>query len=169
MDGIDLSEASTRTLDLRGCHVGAIRLYHTKINGVCRLSGAHPDGKAGPALGAKELTVTASMLCDEGFEADGAISLARRQHRGPLGPQGCTSGRQGWGRPGRRRAHRHRENVLRRGIPGQGTFDGVITLEHAKIGRLLDGKRVLATTPEPSRIDLRRSDLLACLGSDWTG
>lgn len=32
-DGIDLSEATTRTLDLRGCHVGAIYLYRATING----------------------------------------------------------------------------------------------------------------------------------------
>jgi len=39
-DGIDLSEASTRTLILQGCHVGAIRLLGAKINGslrACRL------------------------------------------------------------------------------------------------------------------------------------
>ena len=40
-DGIDLSEATTRTLNLRGCHVGGIRLNDAKIIGIFRLSGAH--------------------------------------------------------------------------------------------------------------------------------
>ena len=32
-DGIDLSEATTRTLDLQGCHVGAMHLDSVRING----------------------------------------------------------------------------------------------------------------------------------------
>lgn len=62
-DGIDLSETTTRTLDLRGCRIGAIRLYNAKINGAFNLRGAHLDGKDGPALIAEELTVTADMFC----------------------------------------------------------------------------------------------------------
>ena len=75
-DGIDLSEATTRTLNLRGCHVGGIRLNDAKIIGIFRLSGAHLDGKDKPALNAAGLTVTADMFCDEGFQADGEVSLA---------------------------------------------------------------------------------------------
>jgi hypothetical protein len=45
-DGIDLSEATTRTLDLQGCHIGAISLYGAKINGGLSLRGAHLDGKS---------------------------------------------------------------------------------------------------------------------------
>jgi hypothetical protein len=74
-DGIDLSEATTRTLDLRGCHVGAIYLYRATINGTFDLGGAHLDGKGGPALDAEGLTVTASMRCDKGFQADEVIHL----------------------------------------------------------------------------------------------
>ena len=70
-DGIDLSEATTRTLDLRGCHVGPIRLWGAKINGMFNLSGAHLDGKDGPALTAAELTVTADMFCDRGSRPPG--------------------------------------------------------------------------------------------------
>jgi hypothetical protein len=73
--GIDLPEATTRTLDLRGCHLGAIRLYRATINGTFDLGGAHLDGKGGPALDAEGLTVTASMRCDKGFQADGEIHL----------------------------------------------------------------------------------------------
>ena len=74
-DGIDLKEATTRTLDLRGCHVGAIYLEYAKINGAFNLRGAHLDGKDGPALTADGLTVTAGMFCDQGFQADGEIRL----------------------------------------------------------------------------------------------
>jgi hypothetical protein len=59
-DGIDLSGATTRTLNLRGCHVGAIRLDHAKINGAFNLNGAYLDSKGGPALNAQRLTVTAA-------------------------------------------------------------------------------------------------------------
>jgi hypothetical protein len=48
-DGIDLIEAKTRTLDLRGSYVGALYLYAAKINGTLVLSGAHLDGAAGRA------------------------------------------------------------------------------------------------------------------------
>ena len=60
-DGIDLSQAVTQTLDLRSCHVGAIRLHGAKINGVFTLSGGHLDGGDKPALVAAELTVTGDM------------------------------------------------------------------------------------------------------------
>jgi lactam utilization protein B len=74
-DGIDLSEATTRTLGLRGCHVGAMRLGYARINGAFALGGAHLDGKDGPALNAQGLTVTAGMFCDRGFQAAGEIRL----------------------------------------------------------------------------------------------
>jgi hypothetical protein len=74
-DGVDLSDATTRTLDLGGCHIGPIRLDCAKIKGIFNLGGAHLDGKDGPALSAEDLTVTAAMLCDEGFQAAGEIDL----------------------------------------------------------------------------------------------
>jgi len=74
-DGIDLSEATARTLDLRGCHVGAIGLSGAKIDGAFFLSGAHLDGKGGAALIANGLNVTANMVCDGGFHANGGIDL----------------------------------------------------------------------------------------------
>ena len=61
-DGIDLSEATTRTLDLRGCHLGAMHLDSARITGTLDLRGAHLDGKDGPALTAQGLTVTADMI-----------------------------------------------------------------------------------------------------------
>jgi hypothetical protein len=73
-DGIDLSEATIRTLHLRGCHVGMIRLSGTKIDGVFDLEGAHLDGKDGIALTANRLTVTGAMGCHE-LQAGGEIQL----------------------------------------------------------------------------------------------
>ena len=75
-DGIDLTEATTRMLDLRGCRAGAIRLDRAKINGAFILRGARLDGKDGPALTAQGLTVTADMVCDGGFQADGEVKLS---------------------------------------------------------------------------------------------
>ena len=49
-DGIDLSEATTKTLDLRGCHVGGIFIDGATIKGDFLLSGAHLEGKGGRAL-----------------------------------------------------------------------------------------------------------------------
>jgi len=61
-DGIDLSEATTRTLNLQGCHLGAMQLDNARINGILDFRGAHLDGKDGPALTAQGLTVTADMV-----------------------------------------------------------------------------------------------------------
>jgi hypothetical protein len=83
-DGIDLPEATTRTLDLRGCQVGAVRLYRATINGTFDLGGAHLDGMGGPALDAEGLTVTASMRCDKGFQATGEIHLTGTSIGGQL-------------------------------------------------------------------------------------
>jgi hypothetical protein len=57
-DGIDLTEGTIRSFDLRGCHIGAIRLRYTKINGTFRISDARLDSPGGPALTAQDLTVT---------------------------------------------------------------------------------------------------------------
>jgi hypothetical protein len=74
--GIDLSEATTRTLDLQSCHVGAMHLDSARINGGLDLGGAHLHGEGGPALTAQGLTVTADMFCREGFQAAGTIDLS---------------------------------------------------------------------------------------------
>ena len=51
-EGIDLLETSAQTIELQGCHVGAIRLDRAKINGVFILSGAHLDKGLPPVSGA---------------------------------------------------------------------------------------------------------------------
>ena len=88
-DGIDLSEATAGTLELRGCRVGPIRLGRAKINGGFNLSGTHVDGKDGPALTAPGLTVTAGMFCDEGFQADGEVNLLGASIGGQLSLDGA--------------------------------------------------------------------------------
>jgi uncharacterized protein YjbI with pentapeptide repeats len=87
-DGIDLSEATTRTLDLEGCRFGEIHLYRAKINGTFILSGAHLTRKDGRALTARGLTVTGDMNCG-GFWADGEISLVGASIGGQLDLSGA--------------------------------------------------------------------------------
>ena len=88
-DGIDLSEATTRTLELQGCRVGAVRLDDAEIGGVFDLRGTHLYGKDGPALSAESLTVTSDMRCDEEFYADGEISLMGAKIGGQLNFSGA--------------------------------------------------------------------------------
>src|SRR5215471_132161 len=83
-DGIDLSEATTRILDLQGCRVGEVHLDSARINGALNLRGAHLHGEGGPALTARGLTVTADMLCDGEFQAAGEIDLSAASIGGQL-------------------------------------------------------------------------------------
>ena len=55
---------------------GEVRLGGANIGGQLVFSGAHLDGGSGRALDAQGLTVTHEMFCDEGFCADGEVSLA---------------------------------------------------------------------------------------------
>jgi hypothetical protein len=73
-DGFDLSDATLRGMDLRGCDIGAMRLPYAKIDGVFDLRGAHLDGKGERALSAVGLTVTGDMFC-HGLQAEGEIFL----------------------------------------------------------------------------------------------
>jgi hypothetical protein len=111
-DGIDLPEATTRTLDLRGCQVGAVRLYRATINGTFDLGGAHLDGMGGPALDAEGLTVTASMRCDKGFQATGEIHLTGTSIGGQLSFAGAHLDGMGGPRPKRQWAHCRRERAV---------------------------------------------------------
>ncbi len=89
-DGFDLSEATSPTLSLYRCYVGAIRLYGTKINGSFDLEGAHLDGKGESAMYAAGLTVTASMYCSDGFQANGQINLEDASIGGLLAFRGAN-------------------------------------------------------------------------------
>lgn len=88
-DGLDLSEATTRRLSLSGSYAGAMRLYRTKINGAFILTGAHLKGQDGDALSASGLAVTADMVCDDGFQAEGGINLCGARIGGVLSFSGA--------------------------------------------------------------------------------
>jgi hypothetical protein len=100
-EGINLSEATTRSLGLKKCHVGPSCLSNAKVNGVVNFRGTHLGtryvlpvgtfvlGWVKPALEADGLTVTASMVCDEGFRADGEIDLLGANIGGSLSFEGA--------------------------------------------------------------------------------
>jgi hypothetical protein len=111
-DGIDLSEATTRTLRLTDCYIGPIRLLDAKINGTFMLRGTHLDGKNEAALAADGLTVTADIFCDRGFRADGEVSLVSASVDGGVSFRAAHLD----GKDGRalnaELLHRHQGNVL---------------------------------------------------------
>jgi adhesin HecA-like repeat protein len=95
---LDLSEAMTRSLDLHSCYVCDLNLKGTQINGGLSLNGAHLTNPNGYALAADGMTVTGSMLCQDGFQAEGGIRLTGARIGGSLGlsgahltnPDGCA-------------------------------------------------------------------------------
>ena len=136
-DGIDLSEATTRTLSLRGCRVGAMQLASARITGTLSLHSAHLEGKDSSALTAQGLAVTAHMFCGGGFQADGEIDLTGASIGGQLDFSGA-----------------HLDGKSGRALTAQGLAvsadmfcdqgfqaDGEINLLRAKIGALADEER----------------------------
>jgi hypothetical protein len=83
-DGINLEEATTRTLLLDGCDVAAIYLLGAKIDGSLVLSGAHVGGRDRHAIAADRLAITGNVWCDKGFQASGGIGLAGASIGGQL-------------------------------------------------------------------------------------
>ncbi len=132
-DGIDLSAATTRTLDLRGCQIGAISLYNANVNGAFNLSGARLDGKDGPALAAQGLTVTGTMFCDEEFHADGAIDLSG----GSIGSQLSFSGAHLHGKDGPALTAQGLTVTADMICSGGFQADGAVDLSSARIGSQL--------------------------------
>jgi len=89
-DGIDLADATTRTLDLSGCRVGAIRIERTEIDGVFRLNRVRLEGTGGgPALTGQDLTVTGDMFCTRGFQVAGKVDLTSASIGGDLDLDGA--------------------------------------------------------------------------------
>jgi hypothetical protein len=72
---IDLTMATTRSLQLDNCYLGAVRIIGTKIAGELSLRGSHIRGGIESALQADMATVSGSVLCDQGFTADGSVLL----------------------------------------------------------------------------------------------
>lgn len=83
-DGINLEEATVRTLLLDGCHIGAIYLLGAKIDGSLRLSGAYVGGKDRRAIAADRLAITVNIWCDKGFQSYGEIGLSGASIAGQL-------------------------------------------------------------------------------------
>jgi hypothetical protein len=83
-DGINLEEASVRTLLLDGCRIAAIYLLGAKIDGSLTLSGAYLGGKGRRAMAADRLTLTGNMWCNKGFQAYGEIGLSGASVGGQL-------------------------------------------------------------------------------------
>jgi hypothetical protein len=83
-DGINLTEATVRTLRLDGCHVAVIYLLGAKIDGSLTLGGAYVGGKGRRALAADRLALTGNIFCDNGFQAYGEISLSGASIGGQL-------------------------------------------------------------------------------------
>jgi hypothetical protein len=82
--GIDLTEATVRTLSLDGCHVAAINLLGATIEGSLSLGGAYVEGERRKALAADRLAVTGNIFCDNGFQSYGEVSLSGASVGGQL-------------------------------------------------------------------------------------
>ncbi len=134
-DGVDLSEATTRRLDLSDSHAGPILLDRTKINAIFALSGAHLNGKDGPALSAQDLTA-ADMFCDGKFQADGTVNLDSATVGGQLSFTGAhLNGKDGPALSARRLAVTE-EMFCDEGFQAE----GMVSLARAKVGDLVDDK-----------------------------
>lgn len=72
---IDLTMATTRSLQLDNCYLGSIRMIGTKIAGELSLRSSHIRGEKEPALQADMATVSGSVLCDQGFSSDGSVLM----------------------------------------------------------------------------------------------
>jgi hypothetical protein len=74
-NGLELSETKTRSLRLRNCHVGPIRVKGARIEGVFDISGTQVIARHGPALNADGLIVSQDMVCENKFHARGEVRL----------------------------------------------------------------------------------------------
>ena len=146
-DGIDLADATTRTLDLSGCRVGAIRIERTEIDGVFRLNRVRLEGTGGgPALTGQDLTVTGDMFCTRGFQVAGKVDLTSASIGGDLDLDGAHLDGKGGG------ALRGRGLTVTGSLYCRGGFQavGMVYLSGAKVGKLEDDKE---SWPQALHID----------------
>jgi len=73
--GIRLSNATARSISLRGCRLGVITMEGARVTGDIDLCAAQLDGMGKRVLNCDGLTVTGRMNCCEGFTATGLVSL----------------------------------------------------------------------------------------------
>ena len=88
-DGVDLTDATTRTLKLRGCAMGPICVEGANIGGTLDLGGASIEGRNVPTLNAYRVTVNRDLLCGNGFHANGEVRLQGANIAGQLNFQGA--------------------------------------------------------------------------------
>jgi hypothetical protein len=110
-EGIDLTDARTRRIDLSGCHTRGLRAHGLAVDGglvlsflncigEVRLLGAHIKGQlscrgarfehpSGRALGADWITVEGAVFLDQGFHATGEVRLLGAHIKGQLSCRGA--------------------------------------------------------------------------------
>ena len=132
---IDLTEATTRSLQLDNCHLGPIRMIGAAIRGSLSLRGSHIHGYGGFALQADMATVSGALLCDGEFTADGTVTLPGVQVGGQVSFSGARLNGGG------------RYALMADRITTQDLFfdegfiaDGMVSLAYAHIGVVQDSE-----------------------------
>src|SRR6266487_6622061 len=74
-EGISLINATARTVIMRNCRLGSMNLTDTRITGQLDLTGTQLITSDEPALQADGLSVTGSVSCADGFQAQGEVRL----------------------------------------------------------------------------------------------
>jgi hypothetical protein len=83
-DGIDLSEARTRSLDLSHSYVRGFSLTGAHIEGSLSLVGAHLANPSSDALNADGMTLTGNMFCGGKFQSQGEVRMVNADIGGQL-------------------------------------------------------------------------------------
>jgi uncharacterized protein YjbI with pentapeptide repeats len=89
-EGILLTDARARRIDLSGSYIRGLHADGLAVEGDLVLSGARLENPNGDALSAAGMTVEGDVLLDEGFHATGAVWLLRARIQGVLS---CRSAR----------------------------------------------------------------------------
>ncbi len=126
---------------------GEILLFGASIGSQFSLSGAHLDGKGGPALNADGLTVTREMLCNRGFRAAGEVRLLGAS----IGSQFSLRGAHLDGKGGGPALNAERLTVTRDMLCDKGFWAaGEIDLSRGQLGMLADERE---SWPQLLRLD----------------
>jgi len=88
-EGIVLTDARTRRLDLSGSYTQRIHADGLTVEGALVLSGAWLENPNGNALSADGMTVEGSVFLNEGFHATGEVRLLRARIGGQLNCRGA--------------------------------------------------------------------------------
>jgi uncharacterized protein YjbI with pentapeptide repeats len=88
-EGILLTDARARRIDLSGSYIRGLHADGLAVEGDLVLSGARLENPNGDALSADRMTVEGSVFLDEGFHATGAVRLLRARIQGQLSCRGA--------------------------------------------------------------------------------